>query len=187
MAKSPADDRLAIPSRARRLAISVLAVVIVYGNLAVTFNARRAGLGWLPRVPCPIALRDAFLIPGMFGSFVPLNFDCLIQGQPLTPAGEPDRGRWVTLSLREHFPLRESMTLVHLLAAHHRDMLGRGGQRAAWAHYAGKIRARHNRRHPEAAITRVRFGAESFPQSPDGYRAAKSPAVTSFQIWFEEP
>jgi hypothetical protein len=187
MGESSADARLAVPGRLRRLAMSVLALVIVYGNLSVTFNARRAGLGWLPRIPCPIAVRDAFLIPGMFGSFVPLNFDCVVQGQLATPGGGLERDRWVTLSITEYFPLRASMTLVHMLAAHHRDMLGASGQRAAWAHYADKIRARHNRLHPEARIARVRIGAESFPQSPDGYRAAKSAAATSFQIWFEQP
>jgi hypothetical protein len=173
--------------RWQRCLMNALAIFIIYGNLSVTFQPKRVGLPQLPGLPCPVALRDAFLIPGMFSSYLPLNFDHVLQGERLRRDGSRDPGAWITLSLSEHFPLRPSMTLVHLLAAHHRDMLGAAGQRQAWALYAEKIKDRHNRLHPDAKVGRVRIAAESFPQSPKGYRAGKNAATTSFQVWFEAP
>jgi len=111
----------------------------------------------------------------------------VLQGEPLAEAGTGRRGAWVSLRREEHFPMRDAMALLHLLAPHHLDMLGREAQQAVWRRYAEQIRSRHNRRHPDQPIARVRLGVEVFPQSPAGYRAAKSAATTLYQPWFEAP
>ena len=79
------------------------------------------------------------------------------------------------------------ITYTQLFAAHHWDVYGEAAQRAAWAVLARKIRARHNRLHPDLAVQRVRIGALRWPISTLGYWAGKLPSRTRSQIWFEEP
>lgn len=161
--------------------MSALAVLVVYGNLAVTFQPAKLGLPGAPGLPRTVALHDAFLLPGMFSGYSPFNFDFFIEGQR-----DPDSA-FFELPLREHFPLRQAITYTQLLAAHHMDILGASGQRAAWAVMAQKIKARHNRLHPELRIARLRFGVLTFPQSSGGYRAAKNAPSSRRYLWYADP
>jgi hypothetical protein len=161
--------------------MSVLALVVIYGNLAVTFQPRKLGLPKLPGLPRPFAIHDAFLIPGMFSGYTPFNFDFFIEGQ-----GQLDTP-FFALRIEEHFPLRHAITYTQLFAVRHWDMLGSSGQRAAWRELADKIKARHNRLHPDRKIARLRFGAVTFPQHTAGYRAGKTAESSWRYIWYAEP
>jgi hypothetical protein len=171
-----------MPSLGARLAMSVIAAVVIYGNLAVTFHPSKLGLpDGIPGLPRPRPLLDAFLIPGMFSGHSSANFDFVIEGRRASDH------RYVELDVREHFPLRMPITYTQVFAAHHWDILGASEQRRVWASYARKIEARHNRLHPDARIERVRFGVVSFPQSDDGYRAKKPPGGGWKTLWYADP
>ena len=176
-----ATERAGYPGRVRRLALAACMFVVVYGNLAVTFQPRKLGLGrqpfglWLPR-----PLHDAFLLPGMFSGFFGHAFDYVLEGRAAD-------GRWMRLPIKEHFPLRHGVTYTQLWAPHHREMFGPSRQREIWAAYAQQIRRRHNRLHPDLPIERVRFGVEHWPLSSQGYRARKTPDELKRTLWYSEP
>ncbi len=166
--------------------MSVLALFIIYGDVSVTFNPTKLGLhgNGLPR---SFAMQDAFLIPGMFSGYTTFNFDFFIEGQRTQDGRKNDRGAFITLDLHDYFPLRQALTFTQLFAAHHWDMLGPSGQRAAWAVLARKIKARNNRLHRDAQITRLRFGVITFPQSVNGYRGAKGENNAWRYTWYADP
>jgi hypothetical protein len=167
--------------RWKRICASAIALVVVYGNLAVTFQPQKLGITAWSGLPRPFVVQDAFLIPGMFSGFTPFNFEYFIEGERAR-----DR-RFVPLRLEEYFPLRYALTYTQLFAAHQWDMLGPSAQRAAWATLAKKIKARHNRLHPSEPIARLRFGVLTFPQSKDGYRAGKDQGRTWRYLWYTDP
>jgi hypothetical protein len=162
----------------------VVAACIVYGNLATVFQPSKLGLRGWPGLPAPMALLDAFLMTGMFSDYTRFNSAFVVTGQLIHG---PERGHWIALDVKEHFPQRTGITYTQLWAAHHWDVHGQRAQREAWALLARKIRARHNRLHPEHAVSRLRLGALRWPISPQGYWTAKQPQHTRAQVWFEEP
>jgi hypothetical protein len=165
--------------------MSAFALLVVYGNLAVIFNTEKLGLPDWPSLPRPFALHDAFLLFGMFSDYSDQSFDFFVLGRR---KAEPTRAaEWVELALREHFPLRYPIVYTQLVAPHHWDMLGDGAQRRAWAELATRIRARHNRLHPDQPIDGVRIGVVKFPQSPLGYRGAKLPINTRSELLYADP
>jgi hypothetical protein len=167
--------------------MSAIAILVVYGNLAVTFNPDKFGLvGW-PALPRPFAVHDAFLIPGMFSGYVNYNFDFMLMGERTNGGRASDRGMWIELPYKEHFPLRYPIVYTQLFAAHHWDMLGQEGQRRAWVDLSARIKAHHNRLHPDAPIRRLQIGSLNFPLSPLGYRAAKRPETTQAELWYGDP
>jgi len=172
-------------ARLKRLLRDLAALFLIYGNVAVALQPhalRRLGL----RVPRPGFVHDAFLITGMFGSYTVVNGDFFLFGLRDRSGAATDRGRWIPLSVREHFPQRHGVVFTELYAAHHWDAHGRGAQRRAWTLLARRMREHHNRLHPERAVTRLRFGTELWPQSPEGYRAGKRPGAIQMQTWFVE-
>jgi hypothetical protein len=175
------------PGRATRVLMSLIAICVVYGNLAVIFNAPKLGLTGWPSLPRPFIVHDAFLMTGMFSSYSDYNLDFFLRGQRSQSGRSADRGAWIELPLREHFPLRYPIVYTQLLAAHHWDMLGDDAQRNAWAALTAKIRARHNRLHPLAQLKRVQIGSVDFPQSPLGYRGAKTKENSWIELWYSEP
>ena len=167
--------------------MGAIALLVVYGNLCVVFNTDKLGLTGWPSLPRPFVLHDAFLIPGMFSSYASYNFDLYLEGERSRAGRARDRGRWIGLPMHEFFPQRYPIAYTQLFAAHHWDMLGDEGQRAAWVGIARRIEHRHNLLHPDAPIRRVRFGSENFPVSPDGYRAAKIPRAIQRELWYSDP
>jgi hypothetical protein len=162
-----------------------LAALILYGNAAVALQPhalRNAGLG-LPR---SAALTDAFLMTGMFSSFNKHNSDLFIVGERTQAGRAEDRGQWIPLQVREHFPARLGVAFTQMFVVRHWDTFGQNAQRRAWRGLAARIRAHHNRLHPEAEVARVRLGQVDWPQSPKGYRAAKRGAKVRSTTWFEE-
>ncbi|HEY2734125.1 MAG TPA: hypothetical protein VGI70_09070 [Polyangiales bacterium] len=175
------------PGRFARAYMSAIAVLIIYGNLAVTFNPEKFGRVDWPALPRPFAIHDAFLIPGMFSGYVNYNFDFVLMGER-TQQGRPrDRGEWIELPYKEHFPLRYPIVYTQLFAAHHWDMLGQQAQRDAWAALSVRIKAHHNRLHPDAPIDRLQIGSLNFPLSPLGYRGAKTRDATRAELWYGDP
>lgn len=163
-----------------------LAALILYGNAAVALQPHalhRAGLG-LPRAPW---LVDAFLMTGMFSSYVTRNADLFIAGERTQTGRAHDRGRWIRLQVREHFPARLGVAFTQLFSVRAWDTFGRAAQREAWAELAPRIRAHHNRLHPDAPVARIRFGQVDWPQDPAGYRAGKRAPNVRATTWFEEP
>jgi hypothetical protein len=163
----------------------LLAAIILYGNAAVALQPRalhRIGAG-LPR---PRALMDAFLMTGMFSSFVTRNADLFIAGERTQDGRAADRGQWLRLSIGEHFPSRHGVVFTQLFVARHWDTFGRVAQRKAWVELAARIRARHNRLHPDAPVARIRFGQIDWPQDPRGYRAGKQAPFVRSTTWYED-
>ena len=172
-------------TRARRLLMDALALAILYGNLAVALQPpglRRLGVA----VPRSAFVVDAFLMTGMFSSYSSYNSDYFILGLRTDDGLAEDRGKWMQLRVREHFPQRHGVVFTELYAAHHWDMQGDTGQRQAWRFLAKRIREHHNRLHPSRAVDRVQFGSVQWPQSPLGYRAAKKPQAMRTRTWFSE-
>lgn len=170
---------------ARRAAMHALLLFVLYGNVAVALQPPtllRAKLG----LPHPAWMHDAFLMTGMFSSYTKHNSDVFLGGERTHDGREWDRGRWIQLSLRDHFPDRRAIVFTRLFAAHHWDVLGTRAQKRAWKETAKRIRARHNRLHPDAAIARVRFGQIDWPQSPRGYRASKVASKVKAHTWYED-
>jgi hypothetical protein len=173
-------------AKLRLLLMNVVAVIVIYGNVAVALQPRplrRMGV----RVPRPAFVVDAFLITGMFSSYSLFNTDFFIVGRRTQSGLREDRGQWIELRVREHFPQRHGVIFTVLFAAHHWDMHGAAAQRRAWAFLARRIREHHNRLHPARAVASVRFGSTQWPQQALGYRAGKSPERTRTRVWFSEP
>jgi hypothetical protein len=176
-----------LPGRVTRAWMSALALFVVYGNIAVVFNPEKLGLRGWPSLPRPFALHDAFLIPGMFSSYATFNFDYLLVGLRTETGYMADRGKWITLDYREHFPERFAIVFTQLFAAHQSDMLGAEGQHAAWSALSTKIKAHHNRLHPNERIRRLRIASVNYPLSPLGYRGAKTPETSRAELWYSDP
>jgi hypothetical protein len=174
-------------SRAVRVAMSLLALLVIYGNIAVIFDPEKLGLSGWPWLPRPVALHDAFLITGMFSGYSDYNFDLVLLAERSQDGRSVDRGQRIVLPLAEHFPQRYPIVYTQVFAAHHWDMLGEQAQQAAWAALAAKIKAHHNRLHPEARVVRLQIGTYNFPQSPNGYRAGKSPSNGWSELWYGDP
>jgi hypothetical protein len=171
--------------RLRRACMNAIACVLLYGNAAMALQppalqAKRWSL------PVPTALRDAFLLNGMFNSYSLRNADFYLSGLRTGRGAPEDRGRWIKLRLRDHFGQRHGVTFTQFFAAHHWDRFGARGQRAAWVELARKIRERHNRLHPDRPIARVMLGVEDWPQSPNGFRAEKrAPLIRAHTLYLE--
>lgn len=164
----------------------VLTAVVLYGNAAVALQPhplRKLGIG-LPRTN---GLTDAFLMTGMFSSYLTRNADMFLAGERTSAGRDEDRGRWIRLRIGEHFPARQGVVFTQLFAVRHWDVHGRMAQRRAWIELAARIRARHNRLHPDAPIARVRFGQIDWPQDPRGYRAGKQAPNVRATTWYQDP
>jgi hypothetical protein len=173
-----------LPARPLRWAMGAIAALVVYGNTAVALQPPRLGFVLLPR---PAWLLDAFLLPGMFSSYTTTNIDFHIAALRDAHGRAEDRGRWITLELSEHFPQRLGITFTQLYLPHQREVLGAEGQRRGWETLARKIRERHNRLHPDHAVTRIKLGTVEWPIRPGGYRAGKNASTVRMRPWFVEP
>jgi len=167
--------------------MSLIALLVIYGNVAVIFNPDKLGLRGWPALPRPFALHDMFLITGMFSGYSDYNFDMVLLAERSHDGRDADRGAWIMLPLAEHFPLRYPIVYTQLFAAHHWDMLGERAQKRAWAALASKIKAHHNRLHPDARVIRLQLGTSDFPQSPYGYRAGKTATNGWSELWHADP
>lgn len=168
----------------RKVVMSAIAIVIVYGNLSMIFNPSKLG------VPLPNpwfmtrTIQDAFLLTGMFSSYADQNIDFVIGGRTV-PQASGEQPKWIVLDLNEMIPGRMGIKFTQLLVARHWDILGKRAQEAAWHQAAKKMRARHNRLHPDQPIDAVRLGVMRWPLSPDGYRAAK-PKKSPYLDWYND-
>lgn len=176
-------ERSALPSRPRRWLLNAVALFLIYGNAIGVLQAPTLRALRIDRI-APHWVRDAFLLHGMFTSYSKHNADFFIAGLRTQEGTVGDRGSWVPIRLREHFAGRHGVVFTQLFATHHWDIHGKAAQRNAWRALAARIRARHNRLHPDRPLAVVRFGSEEWPQSPLGYRARKFEAIA--RIWFEE-
>lgn len=166
--------------------MTAVALLVIVGNSYVAVQPGRwASSQWNP-LPHSRALRDMFLLPGMFSTYSRKNVDPFIGGKRTDTGDERDRGQWVRLEVSEHFPHRNGVNFTRIYAMHHRDMWGAEGQRRAWAQTAERIRHNHNRLHPDRPIERVRFGLLWWPKSPAGYRVRKTAKEIETQTLFAE-
>ncbi len=163
--------------------MNLVALAILFGNLAVIFNPVKFGLNGVPGLldllpPGPrFAAHDAFLMTGMFSGYPDSNTDLVVRGHRRG-------GDWFELELSEHFPRGVGPECTRMWATRYWDMAGARAQRAGWKIYTEKIRARHNRLHPDDPIDRVELGSDNWPLSTRGYRAAKTPEQTRFNSWY---
>jgi hypothetical protein len=170
----------------RRWIMSAIALALLYGNAMVALQpAELLELGLF--IPHPEAVRNAFVLTAMFASDLPQNEDYLIQGR-LAPADiADDQERWITLPLGEHLPRRHPITTMEIYAPYPQAIGGEPARQRAWTVMAHKIRARHNRLHPDIPVEQIRFGALQWPKDPRGYRAREVAGQTWLQLWFKEP
>jgi hypothetical protein len=61
------------------------------------------------------------------------------------------------------------------------------GRKRAWSVLARKIRANHERLHPDQPVAEIRLDAFQWPTDPRGFRAGLLPATTVNRMWFIEP
>jgi hypothetical protein len=166
--------------------MNAIAALLLYGNVAVALQPpqlRRQPI----HLPCPGFLIDAFLMTGMFSTYSLVNTDLYIGGLRTQSGLVSDRGRWIDVPIREHFAQRQGVIFTQLFAMHDWDMHGPQAQRRAWAALAPRIRARHNRLHPDRPVSRIAFGIVMWPQSPLGYRGLKRPGLARPKAWYVEP
>ncbi len=166
--------------------MNALAVLIIYGNCAVIFHPPKLGFRKVTGLPRPIAIHDAFLMTGMFNSYVTYNLDFLVWGRRDDTGLEADRERWIQLHRDDFYPHRLGITFTQMWVAHQWDIHGKKLQRKGWAVQAKKIRLRHNRLYPTRQIERVRLGMITWPMSTRGYEALRKPGRTKTQHWFTE-
>jgi len=177
-----AASRVSLP---RKFAMSLIAITIIYGNVAMIFNPQKL-LPFLPnRWPTTFAMQDAFLLTGMFTSFSTENVDFMIGGR-IAPRAPNEKASWIVIDQDEMFTGRMGIKYTQILAARHWDMLGKQAQQDAWHKAAKKIRARHNRLHPDQPIDAVRIGVQLWPLSADGYRAAKRKDTRRYVDWYND-
>ena len=172
-------------SASRRLILSAIALGLLYGNAMVALQpSQLEQLGLF--IPHPKAVRDAFVLTAMFASDSPVNEEYVIHGNRTQTGRADDRGSWIRLPLAEHLPLRHAMTSMQIYVPYPEQIHGEAGRQRAWTVLAGKIRANHNRLHPDQPISQVRFGSLEWPKDRRGFHAGKAPGRTLLRIWFTE-
>jgi len=175
-----------------RWAMMFVGLFLIFGNVAVVFHPGKYGLkdvkglrSYLPK-PASRAIHDMFLMTGMFSSYSTNNLDLIIQGHLSDADWLPADDRWVDLNIKEHLPRTLGTEYTRLWVSHHKSTFGKKAQKEGRAVFAVKIKARHNRLHPEQPIDGVRLGVESWRQQASGYRAGKTPENTKFYSWHED-
>ena len=172
-------------SAGRRWGLSTIALALLLGNALVALQPPQLMERGL-FVPHPAFVRDAFLLPAMFGKWSPWNEDYVITGKRTQTGDVRDRGRWIRLPLEDHFPFRHAFTTMQIYVPRHAGGRGDEGQQEALAVLAEKIRANHNRRRPERPVSAVQIGSVVWPKDPRGYRAGKVQGRTWSRVWFSE-
>ena len=154
--------------------MSAIALALLYGNAMVALQPPQlVELGLY--IPHPKFVRDIFALTGMFSSNSPRNEDYLIYGRRTQTGRAEDRGRWIELPLSEHFPLRHSITTMQIYVPFHETIYGEEGRARAWSVFARKIRANHNRLHPDLPVADIRLDAVDWPADPRALRRRPRP------------
>jgi hypothetical protein len=182
---APPNPPPATLSAGRRLLLSAIALALLYGNAMVALQPPQLlDLGLY--VPHPGFVRHAFELTSMFSSYSPKNEDFAIYGKRTQAGRAEDRGHWIELPLREHLPRRLSITTMQLYASLPARIDGDEGRKRAWSVFARKIRANHERLHPDQPVAEIRLDAFQWPTDPRGFRAGLSPSSTVNRMWFIE-
>lgn len=168
-------------SRRARALRSVLALALVYGNVAV-LNAQFAVVyEWVPALPVIDLLADPFYLFGMFDDYERDARELVVEGYV---AGAHE---WIRLDGADFFPgsvadrqiwAQGRRKLGELLT----DEMMEDEQRCLLS----RIRARHNRLHPERQIEKVRVGHLSWEKSAQGHEAKRVRSEEEMVIWYEE-
>lgn len=131
------------------------------------------------------ALDELFLLGHMFAGYLPQNTEITLMGRRSEGTAA---GRWITLDTADFFadgPAGEHVTRLYAIRQHW--LGGPAAQRVAWRDLAAQIVRRQSRLHPSVPIDRVRFGAHSWPKSPEGWEAERRGGQTSYRAWYEGP
>ena len=148
----------------RRLGLSLLALFIIYGNLAVVLHPPMLGRPKATGLPRPTLLLDVFLMTGMFYSIDKFHQKPYVEGFRVDADGRPLG--WEPLDVDELLPIRLGFQFAAVIALRHYDMGGAGRQQArvrAWNTLAPMLRERHNRLHPHRQVSAVRIGLLTWP------------------------
>jgi hypothetical protein len=172
-------------SASRRWILSAIALGLLYGNAMVALQPPQLEAFGI-FIPHPKAVRDAFVLTAMFLTDSPKNEEYVIHGLRTQTGRAEDRGGWIRLPLTDHFPHRHGITSMHLYVPYPEAIGGEAGRQRAWALLAAKIRANHNRLHPDQPVAQVRIGSLEWPKDPRGFHAGKAPGTTMLRIWFTE-
>lgn len=137
-------------------------------------------------IPHPDAVRNAFDLTSMFSSYSASNEDYAIFAIRTQAGRSGDRGRWIELPLSDHFPRRLPLTAMQIYASFPARIDGDEGRARAWSVLAEKIRANHNRLHPESPVAQIRLDAVQWPTDPRGFYAGKAPGKIRTRLFFSE-
>ncbi len=169
--------------RLRSLLLSVVAIAIVYANVAVMLNL------YLRRVeaalPLPEIARDHFTLFGVFSYYETTNQEMTIWGLARNPA--TGSTYWKQLPTAEYVPHLRGEQNGRLWASRHYGTLDREGHWRAWRFLGGKIFERYNRTYPHEPITELALQSMRWPRSPAGFYAARTPETESRQYWTVAP
>jgi hypothetical protein len=158
----------------KRLFLSVIAIGLIYLNLAVLFDETiNKYFGFHP--PVPKGGYNALIIFGVFNRYDTNNEQLTIWG--LATNQQTKASYWKELPAREFVPFTCGERNSRLWADMHYRNLGRQGHWETWQAMGRKILARHNRLHPEDPISQVSLQSLTWPRSPDGFYALQSRAT----------
>lgn len=167
-------------SRWKTLLSSLLALGLLYGNLAVVFHYR-AHNNDIPTFLVPKAAYHTFLIFGVFSYSETSNQELSIWG--LAQREEANQTYWKQLPTTDYFPFGHSEQNTRMWANMHFTTLGQDGHFRAWQALGRKILERHNREYLEDPITQVSFQSMSWPRDPAGFHARFSYTEGKKQFW----
>jgi len=169
----------------RRLIMNGIALALLYGNAMVALQPPELEpLGLY--IPHPTFVQDAFELTSMFTSYSTMSEDYVLFGKRTQEGLAGDRGSWIRLPLTDHFPRRHGFTTMHLYVPFPARIDGDAGRNRAWSVLARKIRANHNRLHPDRPVELIRIDALQWPADPRGFRAGRAPGKMQERMWFSE-
>jgi len=163
----------------RPFVLSVVALAIVYANLAVMLNP------YLRRVdaalPLPWIASDMFILFGVFSYYETQNHEMTIWGLAKNPA--TGATYWKALPTADYMPQFRGEQHTRLWAGRHYGSLDRDRHWRAWQFQGRRILERYNRLNPHDPITQVALQSASWPRSLDGFYASRSAETETRQYW----
>jgi hypothetical protein len=170
------------PPRAggRRLVLSLLALGLLYANVAAIFNPSLGKVG-LPKFPIPDSVRDPFVIFGVFSYYETNNQELTIWGL----ADNPRTGEkyWKQLPSYDYFPYSRGEQASRMWAERQYNSQGRKARWAAWQFMGTRIMERYNREYPTDPIEKVAFQSLTWPRSTQGFYASQSTRQMKRDFW----
>ena len=147
-----------------RLLPAALALVLVYLNLAALFTS----CGIRIELARPWYLHRPFQIFTLFSYYTSTNYGFEAVARVAGSGDSADGERWIPIDLYAYFPqvTGEANRRIYQDSFLHDPARQRKGQ----AYVLERIKALHNRNHPDLPIDRIRMYLLSWPKHTTGYK-----------------